>query len=177
MTVAGYRRGLFNSIEVRDHLKSRVGDGASPEVLRLAEPDACNDCQGDSRRGKGHREPQIWASILIRARGFAGNFTCANVSWNRGGERRGISVRFGSARSWQGRQIANPVDHLHWRDEAVAQPWKRFDVARSERRIAKGGANFFHRCVQAVLKIDKRLRRPELFAKHLAADNVTGAVQ
>src|SRR4029077_17356771 len=100
MTVARNRRGLFDSIEVRDHLKSRVGDGASPEILRLTKPDACDGCQGDSHRGKRHREPQIWTSILIRARSLAGNFTCANVSWNRGSERRGISVLIGSARSW-----------------------------------------------------------------------------
>src|SRR5580693_4311563 len=99
MTVAGYRRGLFNSIAVRDHLKSRVGDGTSPEVLGPTKPDACVGCQDDSHRGKCHYEPQIWTSILNRARGFAGNFTCANVSWNRGGERRGISVLIGSARS------------------------------------------------------------------------------
>ena len=87
MTVARYCRGLFNSIEVRDHLKSRVGDGASPEILRLAKPEACGDRQRDSHRGERHRKPQIWMAILILARGLAGNFTRGNVSWNRGGYR------------------------------------------------------------------------------------------
>ena len=114
---------------------------------------------------------------MTLARGFAGNFTRGNVNWDRGGKRRCISVLFGSAQSRRRSRIANPVDHFNWRDEAVTQSWKRFDVARSERRIAKCGANFFYGCIQAVLKIDKRLRRPELFAQHFAADDVTGAVQ
>ena len=177
MTVAGYCRGLFNSIEVRDHLKSRVSDGVSPEVLRLAKPETGDDCQRDSGRGERDREPQIWAAILILARGFAGNFNRGNASGNRGGNGRGISVVIGSTWSWRGDQVANPVDHLYRRDETVSQSWKGFDVARREGRIAKGSANFLHRRVQAVLKIDKCLRRPELFAKHFAADDVTGAVQ
>ncbi len=116
-------------------------------------------------------------AILILARGSAGDFTRGKVDRDRGGKRRCISVLFGSARSRRRSRIANPVDHFNRRDEAVTQPRKRFDVARSERRIAQGGANFFYGCIQAVLEIDKRLRRPELFAEHFTADDVAGPVQ
>src|ERR1700728_5239478 len=40
MTVTGDRSGLLQSIEVCDRLKSCIGDGVSPEVLRLVQPEA-----------------------------------------------------------------------------------------------------------------------------------------
>src|SRR5579864_7126840 len=98
-------------------------------------------------------------AILILAGDFAWNYTRRDISCNRAGGRRRISVRFGGARGGRRDQFTNAVDHFYWCNKAVAQPWKRFDVARSERRIAKGGANFFHGGVEAVFKIDKRLRR------------------
>jgi hypothetical protein len=48
LTVARYGSGLRYSIEIRNCLKSRVSDRASPEILCPTEPDKCGDGQRDA---------------------------------------------------------------------------------------------------------------------------------
>src|ERR1700683_934064 len=52
-----------------------------------------------------------------------------------------------------------------------------FDVARRLRRIAKHFANSRNCVVEAVVKIDKRLSRPDSRLKFLASDNLAGTLQ
>ena len=57
LAVAGYRSGLCHSIEIRNRLESRFGDGAAPEVFRPLKPEEGGNCECSYRRNQGQDKP------------------------------------------------------------------------------------------------------------------------
>ena len=67
---------------------------------------------------------------------------------------------------------------IHYRTDIPVPPARqRFDVARRLRRIAKRFANPGDCIVQAVVKIDERVRGPNSGLKFLAGHNIAGTFQ
>lgn len=66
---------------------------------------------------------------------------------------------------------------LHCSDKPIALAGKCLNVARSLRRVAESVAESLDSCVQADVKAHEGVHGPELLAKFIASDHVTGDAQ
>jgi len=62
-------------------------------------------------------------------------------------------------------------------DEAITDARDGFNEALLVGGISQSAAEFFDRCVYAVLKINKSIRRPELRLQFFASNYLAGALQ
>jgi hypothetical protein len=65
----------------------------------------------------------------------------------------------------------------HWRDKAVATPWQGFDVLGMLRRVTQYLPKLADRGVQAIVKVDERVVRPQLVPQFLTADQFSATLQ
>jgi hypothetical protein len=78
--------------------------------------------------------------------------------------------------TWCGLSLKGPRVR-DWRDKAVATPWQGFNVLGMVRRVTQDLPKLANRCVQAIVKIDERVVRPQLVTQFVTADHFSGTLQ
>jgi hypothetical protein len=69
------------------------------------------------------------------------------------------------------------VHPFHWRDETIAPARERLNQRTLLSRVAESFTELCHRFIQAVIEIDKGIRRPELVSQFLPGHQLPGTFQ